>query len=550
MCAAFARAVTIAGAAAGLATTRPASSHRARLASAAPARRHALALGGRPRLVPSSRAVSIIHGRELAGARVAPRASAAGNRPNASEELTASDEDGVVVEGVVLDDAKDGHSQHIGRHHAVSRDDLDDPARVSTHSPVDEEEEKAFRQQVTTAFDAVARDANFQEDLRRRSAESSSTGGAGGAGSSTLENVEEVAGNTGSPQPNPQPTRAELWRRAIKLPMYSVALAPLAVAGALCHHWYGCVNVPQWASLCAGACLVIAWLNLSNDAWDAATGVDDSKPESVVRLLGGDESEEARKAAVNKVHAIALGCLALGAVGLCYAASAMAVNTTADVVYTVLGMLGAAVFAGHAYQGPPFRLSYKGLGEPICFAAFGPLATGAFYLALAGGVPGGSVWMGVPATPTLLQPGVLGASALVGLTTTAILFTSHFHQEEGDRAAGKRSPVVRLGLRKAIDVLRGGVLFHHFLASFLAFNGWLPIMGAVGVFVAMPLSIGVSSFAARHADRPKELFRTKYGAVRWHAAHAVLLALGCWLDPWMVWNWHRVPGLALGAPYV
>ena len=139
---------------------------------------------------------------------------------------------------------------------------------------------------------------------------------------------------------------------------------------------------------------------------------------------------------------------------------------------------------------------------------------------------------------------------LVGITTTAILFTAHFHHEEGDRAAGKRSPVVRLGLRKAIDVLRGGVLFHHFLASFLAFNGWLPVMGAVGVFIAMPLSIGVSSFAARHADAPAELFRTKYGAVRWHVAHAALLALGCWLDPWMVWNWHRVPGLALGAPYV
>lgn len=27
------------------------------------------------------------------------------------------------------------------------------------------------------------------------------------------------------------------------------------------------------------------------------------------------------------------------------------------------------------------RLSYKGLGEPICFVAFGPLATTAFYLA-------------------------------------------------------------------------------------------------------------------------------------------------------------------------
>ena len=27
------------------------------------------------------------------------------------------------------------------------------------------------------------------------------------------------------------------------------------------------------------------------------------------------------------------------------------------------------------------RLSYKGLGEPLCFLAFGPLATSAFYVA-------------------------------------------------------------------------------------------------------------------------------------------------------------------------
>ena len=39
-------------------------------------------------------------------------------------------------------------------------------------------------------------------------------------------------------------------------------------------------------------------------------------------------------------------------------------------------MLGVAVLCGQAYQGPPFRMSYKGLGEPLCFAAFGPLATG------------------------------------------------------------------------------------------------------------------------------------------------------------------------------
>lgn len=40
------------------------------------------------------------------------------------------------------------------------------------------------------------------------------------------------------------------------------------------------------------------------------------------------------------------------------------------------------------------------------------------------------------------------ASVLVGLTTATILFCSHFHQMAGDKAAGKKSPIVRLGSTK------------------------------------------------------------------------------------------------------
>jgi 1,4-dihydroxy-2-naphthoate octaprenyltransferase len=128
------------------------------------------------------------------------------------------------------------------------------------------------------------------------------------------------------------------------------------------------------------------------------------------------------------------------------------------VVPAVGAMLAAAVALGHAYQGPPFRLSYKGLGEPICFTAFGPLAVGAFYLALAAGT-GGSVWMGLPPAPSLAQPGVMGAAALVGQTTTAILFTSHFHQEDGDREVGLALPGVRLVTWTMLGVITLTVFF-------------------------------------------------------------------------------------------
>lgn len=96
-------------------------------------------------------------------------------------------------------------------------------------------------------------------------------------------------------------------------------------------------------------------------------------------------------------------------------------------------------------QCPPFRLSYQGLGEPLCFAAFGPFATTAFYLLL------GSTRLPILITNNFMvfhfpchnidsdgfdrenlcpsiTATVLSASLLVGLTTSLILFCSHFHQ--------------------------------------------------------------------------------------------------------------------------
>jgi 1,4-dihydroxy-2-naphthoate octaprenyltransferase len=43
-------------------------------------------------------------------------------------------------------------------------------------------------------------------------------------------------------------------------------------------------------------------------------------------------------------------------------------------------------------------------------------------------------------------------SVMVGITTTVILFCSHWHQIQGDIAAGKMSPLVRLGTSNACKV--------------------------------------------------------------------------------------------------
>lgn len=59
-------------------------------------------------------------------------------------------------------------------------------------------------------------------------------------------------------------------------------------------------------------------------------------------------------------------------------------NTKKMVLLDSVNWLSEGYFCSCSFQllvqCPPFRLSYHGLGEPLCFAAFGPFATTAFYM--------------------------------------------------------------------------------------------------------------------------------------------------------------------------
>ncbi|XP_045819256.1 2-carboxy-1,4-naphthoquinone phytyltransferase, chloroplastic isoform X3 [Trifolium pratense] len=269
-----------------------------------------------------------------------------------------------------------------------------------------------------------------------------------------------------------------IWR-AIKLPIYSVALVPLTVGSAAAYLQTGIFSAKCYVVLLVSSVLVITWLNLSNDVYDFDTGVDKNKKESVVNLVGSRTG----------IFVVAYLCLALGFAGLTWAA------IEAGNVRSVL-FLTCAIICGYIYQCPPFRLSYQGLGEPLCFAAFGPFATTAFYL-VHGSASG--VTNHFPLSGT-----VLSASILVGFTTSLILFCSHFHQVDGDKEVGKLSPLVRLGTEKGAEVVKVTVLMLYAL------------LVAFGLSKTLPLTC---------IDKNK-IFMAKYFCVRLHALFGAALALG------------------------
>ncbi|MFN9620412.1 MAG: 2-carboxy-1,4-naphthoquinone phytyltransferase [Synechococcaceae cyanobacterium] len=298
--------------------------------------------------------------------------------------------------------------------------------------------------------------------------------------------------------PPPLPDRARLWRAAIKWPMYAVAVMPVLLAAGWRLGRGLPVRLDQLLLFLLAAVLLLGWENLANDVFDADTGVDThGKPHSVVNLTGRRD----------RVAALANACLLIG-LGLM---ALVALRSQPQVLALVLGCCGL----GYVYQGPPFRLGYRGLGEPLCWLAFGPCATAAALLALGpAGAPGGIPW----GTALALGSGP-------ALATTLVLFCSHFHQVAEDAAHGKRSPVVRLGSERA------AALVPWLVAASLALQ-WAPVLlglwpptallGALG----LPPARGLIRLLTGHHDQPARISGSKFLALRFQALNGLGLAGG------------------------
>ncbi|PIA55156.1 hypothetical protein AQUCO_00800112v1 [Aquilegia coerulea] len=302
-----------------------------------------------------------------------------------------------------------------------------------------------------------------------------------------LEEIEEIS-------------KATLIWRAIKLPIYSVALVPLCVGSAAAYLQAGVFAASRFFVLLASSVLIITWLNLSNDVYDFDTGADKNKRESVVNMVGS------RTGTLLSAYAL----LVIGFMGLTWACS------EAGNVRSIL-LLTCAIICGYIYQCPPFRLSYQGLGEPLCFAAFGPFATTAFYLLQSSK----SKLFQLPLTGT-----VVSASLLVGFTTSLILFCSHFHQVDEDRTVAKMSPLVRIGTKAGSRLVKVAVLTLYLLVFTLGLSRFLPLTCIVLCAMTLPIGMMVVRFVEENHTDKSTIFMAKYYCVRLHALFGAALSFG------------------------
>ncbi len=298
--------------------------------------------------------------------------------------------------------------------------------------------------------------------------------------------------------------RRQLWKAAIKWPLYSVAVMPVLLAAGWRLSTSQIVRWDQLTGFLIASVLLLLWENLTNDLFDADTGIDElNKPHSVVALLG--QRKLVRRLAY---CALTLGLLLI---------LALALRSNTAVLFLVIG----SCFLGYLYQGPPFRLGYKGLGEPLCWLAFGPLATAAALLVLS---PSESSTTEIPWTSATL----LGAGP--ALATTLVLFCSHFHQVAEDAAHGKRSPLVRLGTRRAASLVPWLIALTLTLEWVPIFRGDWPISAFLGV-IGIPSALTLVSLLKKHHNHPQRISSSKFLALRFQALNGLGLSIGLAIAP-------------------
>lgn len=287
-------------------------------------------------------------------------------------------------------------------------------------------------------------------------------------------------------------TNSQLWMAAIKPPMYTVAIIPISVGTATAFTETGIINWQIFITFLLSAIFIIAWLNSSNDVFDADTGIDINKQHSLVNLTGN-------KPLIFWLSNLFLGLGLLG-IGLI---------TYWQQDWMVIKLIALACFFGYTYQGPPFRLGYQGLGEILCFFTFGPLTVSAAYYSQA------QTW----------SRAALIISVIIGITTSIILFCSHFHQVTDDLAAGKRSPIVRLGTEWGAKWLGFFCAVVYGLSLIFVILGILP-WPALAIFLSLPLAIQLYRHVWQYHNQPDKVSNSKFIAVNLHFFSGLLLGLG------------------------
>jgi 1,4-dihydroxy-2-naphthoate polyprenyltransferase len=285
-----------------------------------------------------------------------------------------------------------------------------------------------------------------------------------------------------------------VWLRGARPRTLVASICPVLVGTAVAASDGRLVPWRALAALVVSVAIQVG-VNYANDYSDGVRGTDTPARVGPVRLVASGLASPSRV----KLAA----ALAFAVAGLAGLALALAV----DPRLLLVGVI--CVAAAVLYTGGPRPYGYAGFGELAVLVFFGLVATtGTAYV-----------------QTERLEGLALAASVPVGLGAVAILLANNIRDLDGDRAAGKRTLVVRLGRPRSRSL---------YLVTVVTMFVVVALIGtarptALAALAAVPLAVAPVRLVRHRQDGPG-LVAALAGTARLQLAVCALLAIGLWLS--------------------
>ncbi|MBO6575366.1 MAG: 1,4-dihydroxy-2-naphthoate polyprenyltransferase [Rhodothermales bacterium] len=278
------------------------------------------------------------------------------------------------------------------------------------------------------------------------------------------------------------------------------AASPVLIGWALAAG-YGVFHPPAALLAMVGALLIQVATNYHNDYADFLKGTD--KPDRAgpkrVTAAGLATPEQMRRATV-----LAFSLAVLSGVYL---------MVRGGLPIVAIGVL--SILFGVMYTAGSKSLAYLGIADFFVLVFFGPVAVG------------GTYWV----QALQIHPEVLWAGLAPGLLSMAILLVNNIRDVDEDRAAGKRTLVVRAGRSFGVTlwaVCVVGAAFTPIAMWLLGVGSGLSLLAPLILMPALPLYLRL-----RQPGPPASLNPVLAGTARLLLFYAVLFSVG-WLIPLII----------------
>ncbi|MBS1248576.1 MAG: 1,4-dihydroxy-2-naphthoate octaprenyltransferase [Chloroflexi bacterium] len=288
------------------------------------------------------------------------------------------------------------------------------------------------------------------------------------------------------------------WILAIRPKTLPAAASPVIVGTALALRDGQFQWGPALAAL-LGAELLQIGSNLANDVFDYERGTDAGERLGPTRVT---QSGLLSPQQVKRGMAVVFGLAALVGLYLIFVGG-----------WPILVLGAAAILSAIAYTGGPFPLGYYGLGDLFVFLFFGLGATAGTYYVQALSVSQTTWWM----------------SIAMGALTVMILVVNNLRDIETDRAAGKKTLAVRLGVRGT----RGEYVFCALTAYLIPAMLWMVgLTSPWGMLAWLSLPLTARWIRAIYTQTGRDLNRALAGTGQLELVYAFLFVVGIVLENW------------------